>query len=94
MAIALEECLRPPQVLILRGEREALARWRAALAAEYLPDTLVLALESGLPGLPLALDKPARPGPVNGWLCQGVTCLAPSGSLEELIAACKAGRLR
>jgi len=94
LAAALEECLVPPKVLVLRGEREALGRWQAELAREYLSDTLVLALENGLPGLPPALDKPVRPEPVNGWLCRGVTCLAPISALDELRAACKAGELR
>jgi hypothetical protein len=94
LALALRECLAQPQVLVLRGVREPLARWQAELAGEYLPDTLVLALENGVPGLPPVLDKPARPEPVNGWLCRGVTCLAPIGSLEELRRACKGDGLR
>ncbi len=94
LALALGECLVPPQVLVLRGGRDALAGWQAELAREYLPDTLVLAIENALPGLPPTLDKPARPEPVNAWLCRGVTCLAPIGSLEELRRACKADGLR
>jgi uncharacterized protein YyaL (SSP411 family) len=94
LALALRECLAPPRVLVLRGEREALGRWQAGLVDEYLPDTLVLAIENGVSGLPPALDKPARPEPVNGWLCRGVTCLAPISSLEDLLRACKAEELR
>ena len=94
LAAALEECLAPPQILVLRGEREATDRWRAELAHEYLPDTLVLAIANGVAGLPPALDKPARAEPVNGWLCRGVTCLAPISALDELRSACKAGGLR
>jgi len=94
LSIALEECLAPPQLLVLRGERAEMDRWQTELAREYLPDTLVVAIEDGLPGLPPALDKPARPGPVNGWLCRGVTCLAPLGSLQAVLAACKAERVR
>jgi len=40
--------------------------------------------------LPPALDKPQRPEPVNGWLCRGVTCLAPISDLARLRQACKA----
>ncbi|MEW6688953.1 MAG: thioredoxin domain-containing protein, partial [Pseudomonadota bacterium] len=93
-AIALEEQLKPPAVLVLRGERRALAHWSRELAREFLPDTLALGLENDLPGLPAVLDKPARAGPVNGWLCRGVSCLAPIGSLEELRHACKGAQLR
>jgi hypothetical protein len=40
--------------------------------------------DDGLTPLPEPLDKPARPEPVNGWLCCGVTCLEPSNDLADL----------
>jgi uncharacterized protein YyaL (SSP411 family) len=89
MAIALEEQLSPPPVLVLRGKRDALPRWQAALAREFLPDTTVLGIPSGMQDLPAPLDKPARPGPVNAWLCRGVTCLEPIGDLVHLKKALK-----
>jgi uncharacterized protein YyaL (SSP411 family) len=89
MGIALDEALKPPNLLVLRGQQDALLAWQQKLGAEYLPDTIVLALADGLPGLPAVLDKPKRPGPVNGWLCRGVTCLPPNGDLVDLIATCK-----
>jgi uncharacterized protein YyaL (SSP411 family) len=89
MAIALSEQLVPPSVLVLRGRGAELQRWQEGLAAEYLPDTLVLAIADGTPGLPATLDKPARPEPVNGWLCRGVTCLEPISNLVELKSTCK-----
>ena len=84
MTIALDEHLQPPGVLVLRGRPEALAGWQAELAREFLPDTTVLAIADGIPGLPPALDKPARPEPVNGWLCRGVNCLLPISDLVDL----------
>jgi uncharacterized protein YyaL (SSP411 family) len=84
MAIALEEQLQPPRILVLRGRSEALAAWQAELAREFLPDTAVLAIAEAATGLPPALDKPRRPEPVNGWLCRGVTCLAPISDLVDL----------
>jgi len=93
MAIALDEALRPPNLVVLRGESAALGQWQAALAAEYLPDTLILGVPEGLPALPAPLDKPAAAnrasGPVNGWLCRGVTCLPPIGDLVHLKKALK-----
>ena len=88
LAAALVEQLVPPSVLVLRGRGAELERWRDALAREYLPDTLVLAIPDGVPGLPEALDKPARAEPVNGWLCRGVTCLEPVHDLVELRSLC------
>ena len=89
MALALSEQLAPPKVVILRGREPDLGRWQGALAREYLPDGLVLALPDQLAGLPAVLDKPKRPEPVNGWLCRGVTCLAPISDLIQLKTACK-----
>jgi len=84
MMIALDEHLQPPGVLVLRGRPEAVAGWQAELAREFLPDTTVLAIADGMPGLPPALDKPARPEPVNAWLCRGVNCLLPISDLVDL----------
>src|SRR5688572_25763706 len=64
MTIALDEHLAQPKTLILRGEREALKRWQAELARDFLPDSEVLAIVDGLPALPELLDKPHRPAPV------------------------------
>jgi hypothetical protein len=89
MAIALDEMLQRPKVLVLRGSNQRLAQWQAVLAREYLPDTTVLGIADGLPGLPPVLDKPRRPEPVNGWLCRGVTCLPPISDLVNLIKTSK-----
>ncbi|HKQ27286.1 MAG TPA: hypothetical protein VJT77_01730, partial [Burkholderiales bacterium] len=89
MAIALDELLQPPRTLVLRGQDEALRGWQAELAQEFLKDVTVLAIPDGTRGLPELLDKPARPAPVNAWLCQGVTCLAPMADLVNLKKALK-----
>jgi len=60
---ALEEALAQPSTLILRGQPQPLAEWSAALANEFLPGTMVLAIPDGVAGLPPALDKPGRPAP-------------------------------
>ena len=89
MTIALDEHLEPPRTLILRGRSEALAAWQAELAREFVPQTTVLPIPDGMPGLPGLLDKPARPEAVNGWLCRGVTCLSPLSDLVDLKKALK-----
>jgi uncharacterized protein YyaL (SSP411 family) len=84
MAIALDEHLRQPKTLILRGRDDALQAWRRELAREFMPDTSVLAIADAVSGLPALLDKPRRPQPVNAWLCSGVTCLEPISDLVHL----------
>jgi hypothetical protein len=83
-AIALEEHLAQPRTLVLRGRPERLRAWQDELAGEYLPDTLVLAIADGAAGVPALLDKPARAGDVNAWLCSGVSCLEPIADLVHL----------
>jgi hypothetical protein len=84
MAIALDEHLAQPKTLVLRGRQDAIREWRGELAREFMPDTLVLGIADGTPGLPALLDKPARPGDVNAWLCRGVSCLEPINDLLQL----------
>jgi uncharacterized protein YyaL (SSP411 family) len=92
MAIAIEGELEPPATLILRGKPAAMGDWQAEFAREFLPDTMVLGIADGTPGLPEVLDKPQRPQPVNGWLCRGVVCFEPIDELSTLKKACKEKR--
>jgi uncharacterized protein len=85
LLMALEERLRPPRTVILRGPVPELLRWRRALAERHAPQTLVLALGPGARDLPPVLAKPATDR-VNAWVCEGVTCLPPVERLEDLIA--------
>jgi len=92
MMIALEEFLTPPQIVILYGETNALTEWQRELQRDYLPHTLVLALQENLAGLPQSLERKAA-GIVNAWVCQGVKCLPPIDNLQQLKQVCKAGGL-
>jgi uncharacterized protein YyaL (SSP411 family) len=84
MAIALDEHLAQPKTLVLRGRQDAIREWKRELGREFMPETLVLGIADGTPGLPALLDKPARPGEVNAWLCRGVSCLEPIDDLVNL----------
>ena len=78
---ALEEALTPPEIIILKGPADEMANWCRTLGAD--PRRLVLALPKGIAGLPATLAKPESDH-VNAWVCQGVTCLAPTAKLEDL----------
>ena len=84
LATALDEYLAPPQIVILRGEADALAGWLRSLAAHYRPATLVVAIPAGVAGLPPVLDKAAPAHGANAWVCRGVSCLPAIGELAEL----------
>jgi uncharacterized protein len=84
LATALDEYLAPPQIVVLRGERQPAAEWARALARSYRPDTLVVAIPDGAAGLPAVLDKPSATAGVNAWVCRGVSCLPAIGDLALL----------
>ncbi|HUP29744.1 MAG TPA: thioredoxin domain-containing protein [Usitatibacter sp.] len=83
MLAALEEQLEPPGTVILRGETPAMAPWHRLLDAAYLPTRITLFVPRDTHPLPPPLDKPVG-DTVNAWVCEGVTCLPPIASPEEL----------
>jgi len=86
---ALEQSLAPPHTVVLRGEAQALAKWKDALRHSP-PSILVFALPSELVGLPSSLSKPvAMDNAVNAWVCQGVKCLPEISDLQELLRVCE-----
>ncbi|GAB4169957.1 MAG: thioredoxin domain-containing protein [Rhodocyclaceae bacterium] len=74
LAVALEEHLAPPTLVVLRG-REA-DSWLERLHSRYQPHTIAAAVGEQERGLPPVLDKPAGSA-VNAWVCSGVHCLPP-----------------
>ncbi len=82
LLLALEEALTPPDIIVLRGPAQSMTEWRRGLGAS--PRRLVLALPNGISGLPGSLAKPES-DQVNAWVCRGVTCLAPTSNLADLI---------
>jgi hypothetical protein len=90
LATALDEYLEPPTLVILRGERDAVAAWQRSLGRVYRPATLVIGVPlpaaGEVSGLPAVLDKPAAAdgAAVNAWVCRGVSCLPPIGDAVEL----------
>jgi uncharacterized protein YyaL (SSP411 family) len=91
LLIALEEWLKPPQTVVLRGPADALACWQRDLGSNYRPDTLIVAIPPQADGLPAALDKPLAEG-VSAWVCRGATCLAPIADRETLVRTISCAR--
>jgi uncharacterized protein YyaL (SSP411 family) len=86
LATALEEALRPPRILLLRGARNAAEAWRSHLDRTYRPDLMLFVLSGEMQGLaaPLESQRPEPGAPVSAWLCSGVTCQPPVFDLAEL----------
>jgi uncharacterized protein YyaL (SSP411 family) len=85
LCTALDEVLQPPSMLILCGAENETAAWRAAVAAKYLPNLLIVALTGDEADLPAPLDKP-RATTTTAWLYHGTQCLPPINALEELLS--------
>jgi uncharacterized protein YyaL (SSP411 family) len=83
LVAALEEQLEPPRTVIVTGSMQAFAPWRELLDAAYLPTTLVVFIPPDARSLPPPLAKPVS-DQVNAWVCEGVTCLPPIRSPQDL----------
>ena len=77
--------MAPPQLVVIRGPDAGVRQWQQVLGQRYLPSTLILALSGSDAGLSPLLAKPFAPGAVNAWVCRGVTCLPPAGTLDALL---------
>ncbi len=89
LATALEECLVPPRVVILRGAPEPIVGWQHALGRAFRPASLILGIRPDTGPLPPALDKSASATSVSAWVCRGVSCLPmidDRGELERVLA--------
>jgi len=80
---ALEEQLEPARTIIVTGPEGKFGPWRELLGAAYLPTSLVLFVPPQTSPLPAPLSKPAS-DEVSAWVCEGVVCLPPIGSTQEL----------
>ncbi|MDD2767774.1 MAG: thioredoxin domain-containing protein [Methylococcus sp.] len=81
---AAREWLTPPPLVILRGEAEALERWRAQ-ALEAAPEALIYAIPADAADLPpaLAARVPSPSGPV-AYVCREQVCSLPVESADAL----------
>ncbi|MDH3718449.1 MAG: thioredoxin domain-containing protein [Planctomycetota bacterium] len=83
---ALAEFLHPPEILVLRGNRQKLEQWQSQLHKAYAPERLCYAIPDDATGLAEGLAIRAPRGEIFAYLCRGHTCTA-GASLEELLAA-------
>jgi uncharacterized protein YyaL (SSP411 family) len=84
---ALDEYLSHPEIVILRGEADEIARWRDAAARLYAPRRLVFAIPAEDDSLPGSLgDRQAVPGETVAYRCIGTRCDLPVTSWEALAA--------
>ncbi|MEO6697298.1 MAG: thioredoxin domain-containing protein, partial [Gammaproteobacteria bacterium] len=83
MLLALEEILSPPQIIILRGEADAMQPWQQHADEAYAPHRLVMAIPTDAQDLPGALAERKPKGAVIAYVCEGVICSAPINKPAE-----------
>ena len=81
----LEEYLEHPEIIVIRGATDEIARWRDSASKIYAPRRLVFAIPDDEAGLPGALDdrKPVD-GETVAYRCLGTHCEMPVTSWEAL----------
>ena len=84
---ALDEYLAPVEVVIVRGAAPKLREWQAALAREYAPRRMVIAIPSGAEGLPEALASKRPRRKTVAYVCRGPVCSEPVESVEAISPA-------
>jgi len=84
---ALEEYLAHPEVIIIRGGADEIAKWRDAASRLYAPTRLVFAISADAVDLPGALaDRKAVAGELVAYRCLGTHCEMPVTTWEALAA--------
>jgi uncharacterized protein len=82
MLIALQEYLKPPEIIILRGTADELVSWKAAGAGQYRPGTMIFAIENQASVTDVLADKSTQPGGC-AYICTGSTCQPPIHDLDN-----------
>ena len=84
---ALEEFLHHPQIIVIRGQTEELARWQDSAAKVYAPRRMIFAINADEPNLPGALaDRKSIEGETVAYKCVGTHCGLPVTTFEALAA--------
>ncbi|MGI9271634.1 MAG: thioredoxin domain-containing protein [Woeseiaceae bacterium] len=85
---ALEENLTPPEIIVLRGAADEIARWRTSAGKLYAPMRLVFAIDATEVELPgLLAERKAVDGESVAYRCVGTHCELPVSSWEALAAS-------
>jgi uncharacterized protein YyaL (SSP411 family) len=84
--VALLEALnRPPFQIILRGEPESLAQWRAEVLPRLKPDQAAYFIPNDAQDLPDEIAQKTSDQAVSAWICEGFACRQPLHDLDGLI---------
>jgi uncharacterized protein YyaL (SSP411 family) len=74
---ALTRELTPPEIIVIRGDDAAAARWRDSLIAAYSPRRLAIVIPSDASDLPGLLAERKPRADVTAYCCLGTVCSEP-----------------
>jgi len=83
LVTALDEFLNPPEIIIIRGGKEAADEWSRNIGAIYAPRRLIFAIPDNAE-LPESLAVKKAADHIVAYVCRGTTCSKPLDSLKEL----------
>ncbi len=87
LVTALEEYINHPEIIIIRGAADEIARWQNSAAKLYAPRRLVFAIDAACEDLPGALaERLSIDGKTVAYRCVGTHCSLPLNSWEALAA--------
>jgi uncharacterized protein YyaL (SSP411 family) len=90
LLLALDEFVRPPVFIIIRGTPSAMREWQTALNKLYAPRVLVLCIDSREPSLPAALAACQPQGERVAYVRDSKGLSAPLTALALLLDALRA----
>ena len=83
----LEEYLAHPEIVVIRGDADEIARWRDSAAKLYAPRRMVFAIPADADNLPGTLaDRKPLAGATIAYKCVGTHCDLPVTTWEALAA--------
>ncbi len=84
---ALEEYLNPPEIIVIRGKTDDIARWQDSATKIYAPTRLAFAINENAQDLPgLLAERKAIAGKTVAYRCIGTHCELPVTDLDALVA--------
>jgi uncharacterized protein len=84
LLLALEDYLLPPEIIVLRGQRDPIADWHKRCTEHYAPRRLSLAINEDSRDLPGILANRVPLGESVAYVCEGLSCRQPIQELEAL----------
>ena len=84
---ALRDVMSPLEIIVMRGDPEALADWQRFASAGYTPSRTSYLIPSEINDLPGLLKERVPLGETVAYVCQGTECRSPITTLQGLAAA-------